>query len=225
MKLRVQDKLSAIALRMEGYSYKEIMERIPVSKSTLSGWLKYIKLSTEQEQRLHQKITLRSNVGRANGAITNRRKRQEREDRVIAEAKRLFEKFENDPFFIFGIAMYWAEGAKKSVMFQLMNSDPTVIRLMVVWMERYMGLERQKDIFFRLYIHNVYAHENCEGFWINHLGVTPLRLKKTIYKPTPHLIKRNPEYMGCMRIELYNVNFFYMVRAWQNMLANKLSLG
>jgi len=225
MKLRVQDKLTAISLRMEGYSYKEIMERLPVSKSTLSGWLRYIKLSTQQEDRLREKIVARSNLGRAKGAITNRRKRQERENKVIKQAEESFTLHTSEPFFTFGIAMYWAEGAKKSAMFQFMNSDPRIIKLMVEWVERYIGASRQKEVFFRLYIHDVYAHENNEEFWSGYLNVPIERFKKTIYKPTPHQIKRNPEYKGCMRIEIYNVNFFYLVRAWQNMLANKLSLG
>lgn len=224
MKLRVQDKLKAIELRMEGLSYKEIMGQIPVSKGTLSGWLKYIKLSTQQEERLHEKITIRSNIGRANGAITNRRKRQERENKIIDEARVKFQIYENDPFFTFGVTMYWAEGAKKSSMFQFMNSDPKIILLMTEWMERYIGLKRAESIFFRLYIHDVYSHENCEDFWVGYLGINKDRLKKTIYKPTPHLIKRNPEYKGCMRIEVYRVNLLYLMRAWQNMLANKLSL-
>ncbi|HVY36009.1 MAG TPA: helix-turn-helix domain-containing protein [Candidatus Paceibacterota bacterium] len=222
--MSVQNKLRAIALRMEGYSYSEIMNQLPVSKSTLSGWLKHIQLTSQQEDLLRQKITARSTLGRAHAATTNRRKRAEREAMVLKRARDVFDLQQNDPFFCFGISMYWAEGGKKSSMFQFMNSDPRIIKLMIRWIETYMNASKEKDLFFRLYIHDAYAHENREEFWAKYLDISMGRFKKTIYKPTSHLVKRGPEYMGCMRIEAYNINFFYMVREWQNMLANKLSM-
>lgn len=225
MKLRVQEKIQAVALRMEGYSYKEIMEQLPVSKSTLSGWLKHIKLTSEQEARLFSKIALRSNMGRAKGAITNRRKRVERQENAYMEAKEIFDRFQNDPFFAFGIALYWAEGSKKGEIFQFMNSDPEIILLMTLWLEKYSGFDRSRNIFYRLYIYHVYAHENCEAFWMQHLGILHTQMKKTIYKPTVHLVKRNPIYKGCMRIEISGIRYFWYVQLWQKLMANKIKIG
>lgn len=225
MRSRVQDKIKAISLRMEGYSYKEIMSEVPVSKSTLSGWLRYIKLSVEQESRLFSKIATRSDMGRAKGAITNRRKRVEREQVSYKYAEEKFEVFKEDPFFWFGVALYWAEGAKKSSAFQFMNSDPKIIELMTIWIEKFLGLDRNTNIFYRLYIHHVYSHENCEDYWKKYLRIVQSQMKKTIFKPTNHLFKKNPEYKGCMRIEVSGIRYFQYIDSWQKMLANKVKMG
>lgn len=39
------EKEMAIKLRVQGYSYTEILKSVSVSKGTLSGWLKNIKLN------------------------------------------------------------------------------------------------------------------------------------------------------------------------------------
>lgn len=48
-------KEKAINLRKRGFSYSEILEQIPVAKSTLSSWLHSIGLSKKQKQRLTEK--------------------------------------------------------------------------------------------------------------------------------------------------------------------------
>lgn len=45
-------KRKAIYLRKRGYSYSEIEKRLEIPRSTLSGWLKHIKLTVEQKERL-----------------------------------------------------------------------------------------------------------------------------------------------------------------------------
>ena len=48
-------KVIALNLRKQGFSYSEILERIPVAKSTLSLWLREVGLSKRQKQHLTQK--------------------------------------------------------------------------------------------------------------------------------------------------------------------------
>ena len=58
MQPKIKEKNKAIELRQKGLSYKEILEQIPVAKSSLSLWLKSVKLSTNQKQRLTDKKRL-----------------------------------------------------------------------------------------------------------------------------------------------------------------------
>ena len=52
MKLGLEDKRKAIALRQDGYTNNEIRKIIPnLSKGTISGWLKNIELSPEHRKR------------------------------------------------------------------------------------------------------------------------------------------------------------------------------
>ena len=53
MKQELQEK--AIKLRKGGLTYSEILNQIPVAKSTLSLWLRSVGLSKQQEQTLTKK--------------------------------------------------------------------------------------------------------------------------------------------------------------------------
>ena len=53
MKRQLRDK--AIKLRGAGLLYSEILQEIPVAKSTLSLWLQSVSLSKRQVQRLTEK--------------------------------------------------------------------------------------------------------------------------------------------------------------------------
>ena len=46
---KVKEKLYAQELRKKGYSYKEILTQISVSKDTISRWCKNIELTSEQK--------------------------------------------------------------------------------------------------------------------------------------------------------------------------------
>ena len=50
-----QEKIEAIRLRKKGLSLREIIQRVPVAKSTLSLWLRSVGLSKKQKQRLTEK--------------------------------------------------------------------------------------------------------------------------------------------------------------------------
>ena len=123
--------------------------------------------------------------------------------------------------FLVGVALYWAEGAKRSNSFQFMNSDPEMIQTFVLWLESILGIDR-KSVNYRLFIHKLYAHENCEKFWSDFLGVSLKNFKKTIYKPTSKLIKKRPSYKGCLRVEVTKSSKLLLkMKVWQNMLARE----
>lgn len=52
---KIEEKKKAIELRKQGLSYREILEQIPVAKSSLSLWLRSVGLSKKQKQRLTEK--------------------------------------------------------------------------------------------------------------------------------------------------------------------------
>ena len=49
---KLKEKLYAQELRKKGFSYKEILTQISVSKDTISRWCKNIELTSEQKERL-----------------------------------------------------------------------------------------------------------------------------------------------------------------------------
>ena len=55
MLAKLKEKQKAIKFRRKGLSYSEILKKIPVAKSTLSLWLRTVRLAKRQKQRLTEK--------------------------------------------------------------------------------------------------------------------------------------------------------------------------
>ncbi len=217
MRTKLEEKQLAISLRKQGLSYNEIKEIVPVSKSTLSSWFKFTNFTDKEIADLREKIKLKQDNGRWKAALSNHDRRVEREKSSFEEAENDFEIFKNDLLFVIGVALYWAEGSKSGNEFHFVNSDSEMIRFMIFWIEKYLGISRD-FIKFRLYIHKVYDHENCEGFWENVVGISKEKFQKTIYKPTQHNVKKNPNYKGCLRLTVSKVHNLRKVMAWQKLL-------
>lgn len=214
---RVQLKNDAIKLRRDGHTYSEIQAILGVSKGTLSGWFKYITLSPSEEQIITSRIDKKQIDGRNSAILRNRAKRFARESEAEIKAKLLFDKYVNIHGFQVGLALYWAEGSKRTHCIQFINSDYNMIVFMIKWLCDY--LDCKKDLLkFRLFIHAPYKNEDCESFWSNKIGVEKSLFQKTIYKPTPHSVKKNPDYKGCLRIELQGIENLRIVKAWQKMI-------
>ncbi|KKR70130.1 MAG: hypothetical protein UU13_C0013G0010 [Candidatus Nomurabacteria bacterium GW2011_GWB1_40_7] len=202
MKTRLEDKHKAIALRKKGLTYKDIMREIPVSKSLLSGWFKFLDLSTEEEEQLRMRAKINKDNGNSRAALSNRKKRIEREKVAQQEAQKIFKKYENDPNFILGIGLYWAEGSKRTSAFQFMNSDPQMILFMIYWAKIYLKINKN-NIYLRIHTHEDFKLEKYEEFWSTITKIPLEQFRKTSYKPNTHgIFKKNPKYKGCVRIEV-----------------------
>jgi hypothetical protein len=222
MRLRLAEKHEAIGLRKKGNSYSEIMEKIPnISKSTLSGWLKNIELTSVQKDRLLSKVKIGSEKSRLLGSLKNKENAERRILMIQQEAERQYRALYRNPLFKIGLCLYWAEGAKKSRAFQFINSDPEMIKLMLRWLRQVLRVDC-REIKIRLFIHEIYAHENCELFWSNISGISAESFYKTVYKPTIHQHKKNPNYKGCCRLDISKSEIYWKIVRWQKMMIESL---
>lgn len=218
MKARLEDKKLAIELRKKGLSYGEIQEQIKVSRSLLSGWFKYLKFTQEEEDYLKSRIKDRRDKGRIRSTISNRNRRIAREVVAFEYAKKMFDVYKKQSFFLTGVALYWAEGSKRTGEFQFINSDPDMVVFMYKWMNKFMNIDDKFDVKFRLFIHKIPGYENCHQFWSQKLGIKMDCFEKTIYKPTQHTIKKNPNYKGCLRLSVPGIHGLRVIKAWQKLL-------
>jgi hypothetical protein len=219
MRAKVREKELAIELRKKGLSYRDILEQVPVAKSSLSLWLKDLPLTEEEKRYLKKRKSLNISRGRINAAVANRRNRLKREQIFLQEAKTEFITLSPDPFFHIGVALYWAEGVKRNNFFAFTNSDIDMIKLFVRWIERFVGVSRE-DLHLQLYIHKPYAHENCEEYWSLELGIPMNAFRKTVFKPHVSLVKKRPNYKGCLRVSVpKSSGLLFKMKVWQNMLS------
>ena|GEM_PF-471280 len=217
MRQRVYERHEAIRLRKTGHSYKEISKILSVSKSSLSGWCRNIQLSTDEADNIYYRLKAKIIEGRFNTCLTNRKRRLQRDVQASNEAIEEYGRFTNDPLFAHGVCLYWAEGSKANRQFSFINSDPNMIRVMVQWIEKYLGVSRL-DLSVRVSMHRVYEGEKCEEYWSNIVGIPLDRLSKTVYKQSPHEFKRNPSYKGCCTLRGVPVTCFVKMMVWQKMM-------
>lgn len=220
--LNLATKETAIRLRKQGKTYSEIKEVIgPLAKSTLSNWLKPIELTSNQKDHIQKKMTNRGAIGRQKGGWRNHQKRLTRIAIIQAEAQKEFFPLSKDPLFMTGLALYLAEGSKKSERFEFMNSDPFLMKIMLKWLCKFGDTPAAK-VGARLYAHELYAHKNYEKFWANFLAIDASQFHKTVYKSTPHESKKNPDYKGCLRIDIKGSELFWKIMKWRDMLYKEI---
>jgi len=221
MKLRLEDKRKAIELRIQGNTYREIINLIPnLPKSTLSGWLKNVKLTPKQKERLNKNIKKITYNARVKSAWTKKKTKEKKIKNIFKQAEKEYLLLAKNELFLIGLILYWAEGNRKTEMFQFTNSDPRAIKAMLNWLTKICKIPK-KDIKIRLYIHKIYAHENHEKFWSEITKIPIDKFQKTIYKPTPHKIKKKLDYKGCIQLRILKTNFYWKVMAWIDILTKK----
>jgi len=217
-----QEKLKAIELRKKGFSYNEILEKIDVSKSTLSVWLKNIGIAKKQAQRL----TLKRKLAQKKAQEACRNYRINREKEIIELSKNDVKNISQRELWLIGITLYWAEGAKQkennvSQRVSLTNTDPNMILLFDRWLKTVCKIEK-KDIYYCLYIHKTANIKKAKLFWEKLLNVTI----EFVY-----IKKHNPEssrkyfkdYNGLLRIDIKrSTDFNRKIKGWTLGIANDL---
>ena len=143
----------AIDMRKRGLSYSEIENRIHIPRSTLSFWLKKIKLSEEQKKKLNlvQREALKR--GLAKRILKNQKAVEEIRKSSASNIKKISDK----ELWLMGITLYWRErllsgnenDLRKGVKFT--SSDPYLIKLFLKWLQN-IGRIKDEEIAFDLFI-------------------------------------------------------------------------
>ena len=199
---RAKDDLreTALAMRRQGRSYREIREIVGVSKSTLSLWLRDVPLTEEQQRSL----TVRGPENTAARHAENRAVAARRRAEVRATARNQIIQLSESELFVAGVVAYWAEGSKnkpwrhgQSV--QFMNSDPTMIRLFLCWL-RLLQVSPARLIF-RLHIHESADVAEAITYWSRVVGAPESQFgRPTLKTHNPVTVRKNvgPGYHGCL---------------------------
>lgn len=174
-------KIKAIELRKQGLSYSEILQKLPVAKSTLAIWLHSVGLSKKQKQRLTDKKL----ASALRGAARKKEIRIQKTKDIFLNAAKDLENISKRELFLIGVALYWAEGSKQkdhsvSTRVRFSNSDPKMIVLFLMWLKKICNIP-MSDVRCDLYIHEKSNISRAKSYWqkeIN-LSVKGIYLKKT----------------------------------------------
>ena len=174
----VQYRAKATQLRKAGFSYNEILQKIPVAKSSISHWCRYVNLTNAQKRRIWDKGISGSIAGIKSIQTEFWRKRCEAfRDGVILSRKLAI----SNPKFVAGLMLYLAEGTKKSSVV-ITNSDPRVIKYMVKWLKEFFAI-KPKNLVMAIHIHSEQNEKIIKNYWSKITKIPLSNFRKSSIKP------------------------------------------
>lgn|SRR3989304_535016 len=210
----------ATRLRGQGYTYSEILKRVPVAKSTLSSWLSSVGLTVKQAQRLTEKKL----AGAKRGGLARRNQRllivQQIKERARSEIWKITEK----DLSLIGTVLYWAEGSKykdyrpsEGVTFS--NSDPKMIRVFLKWLINILKIHKE-DIRTEIYLHESHKSvaDETRQYWSRVTGFPIGKFDRIYFKRNKIRTRRRnkgQDYHGLLRIRvLKSINLNRKIAGW-----------
>lgn len=172
--MKKKEKAEARKLRGKGWSVKKIAQKLDVSQSSVSLWVRDVPLTHEQ------KFELGTNNGSQKGGknssnaryYKNIRSQYQEEGRKKAKKKRLVHAM--------GCMLYWAEGSKGKNSLQFVNSDLDMMRFFAEFLRQEMGVQNEElTIYIRYHGNNGLSARQIETKWLDTLGLKRSNLRKT----------------------------------------------
>lgn len=213
--MRAKERKKARELRTQGFSLREIAEKIKCPKSSISEWVRDIPLTDEQIERLELKQD-RARAKAANHPNSPKNVwatiRKNLYDSALQEVPGSCSK---ETLKVLGSALYWAEGYKVSInMINFSNSDPYMIALMMRFFKEICKVRKDK---FRgmVHIHPHLDNLRATNFWSKISGIPVSQFHKThfgVSKASKH--KRDTLPLGTFRIVICDTRLRAKIDGW-----------
>ena len=210
--MKIDERKKAIELRINGFAMGDIARQLNVSKSSISYWVRDIVLTKKQRNSLNSNgHSIEAIEKRRISRLANtKRKHDEIFELAIAEA----ENFISNPLWCVGVSLYWGEGGKTQGTARIANSDPAVIKTMMLFFRVVCKIPQDK---FRAHIHT-FAHcdtKKAELYWSKISSLPLTQFYKTYQKQSSaSLNKRDTLPFGTVQIYVHEKDFFYRMMGW-----------
>lgn len=188
--MKVEEKKKARELRCQGMSMGDIARSVGAAKSTVSLWVRDIKLTNEQILTLAARNPAagRANWDREKVIETWKNKRLEYQERGREMARR----FAENKDFVIGCMLYWAEGAKDRSVPMFCNSDPAMMAIYMNFLRKYFSDvdEERLRVSITCYLDCGMTLEEIQDYWLKVLDLQRSNLRKCVVDKYPKLSNR-----------------------------------
>lgn len=208
---------TATLLRKQGKSYNEINQILGIPKSTLSYWLKDVEMPVGIKKKFWDKTRRKwaYNITQFNKkrAILAR----ERAEKIQCLASKDIHKLSKRELFLVGVALYWAEGHKRSRWrADFSNADPGMIKLMMRFFREICHV-REDRFFAAAQIHPNVTAEGAINYWSKITRIPKNQFLKTYSRVTPsskgkRAINRLP--YGTLRVSVSHMELINKIKGW-----------
>jgi len=207
-------RLKAREFRKKGLSIKEIQKRLGVSRSSVSLWVRDIKLSKKQFEKLYLNKRTGALKGSVVAAMNKVKKREELTQKLMKEGMKEVGRLSKRDKFVIGIAMYFAEGDKTDKHVGFSNSNPQSVKFMMDWLREFCKVPETR---FRgsLYLHDNLNEKKAKQFWSKLTKIPLSQFTKTyIVKNNPRRLKKTKHPYGIFRVRISNANLHRKIMGW-----------
>lgn len=219
-----KDKQIAITLRKQGKSYNEIAKFLKAPKSTLSLWLRSIKMPPEIERKFWNKTRRKwtksiTEFNKKRGR--NARKKSEEYQKIATKDIRGISKRE---LLLIGTSLYWAEGCKKTRWaLQFSNSDPVMIKLIMKFFKNICNVPKKK-IRATVQIHPNVTAKQAINYWSKISKIPKTQFSKCYSRLTSSSRQKRPPNTlpyGTLRITVHEIQTTNKVKGWMKGISDQ----
>src|SRR3989338_174851 len=217
-------KENAIKLRQQGFSIGKIERDLGIPRSTLSGWLKNIKLTARQKEELLQNWKNGLINARRQAVIWHNAQKAERIKEAESSAKRTLKNINLNDKNILELALaflYLGEGAKNNPETALGSSNPLILKFFLSLLKNIYNIKVEK-IGCELSLRADQNPDEMKKFWSHALKIPIERFKQV------HLDKRTigsktyQHYKGVCHLRCCNVAIQRKLISIANLFCEKI---
>jgi hypothetical protein len=199
------DKIKARSMRKNGISIIVIARKLGVSKSSVSLWCRDIILTNEQFEKLRKNMGVSFKYGQRIAAQINKQKRLDEINKKFKESENIIKKLKPRDILIAGACLYWAEGTKVGPRFIFVNSDPTMIKIIFMFLIDILKVDKnliRPTVQINL-IHKKRIKKVMD-FWSKYLSISLRNFNKPYFiNVTPKKVYENYDnYYGILRLRV-----------------------
>lgn len=201
---KYEEKLEAIKLRKQGWSYPKIQRKLLVSRSSVSLWCRDVALTPEQVFKLLENKLKGGDKGRIISAKKQQQKRIERTKKLFNLGKNKIGKLNKRERFIAGVALYAGDGVKGDKEFSFSNSNPVLIKFMVDWVREFFNFSKTR-IKGSVWLHENLNENKAKKYWSKVASIPFNQFTKTYIaknKPNSRKIRKNLHQFGVFGIKI-----------------------
>lgn len=217
------NKKEAIKLRIKGNSYNAISKKLDVSKSTLSYWLKNIKINKRFRENLLQRSRTAGMI-----ALLKRNKEQtikalERAEKTANQAASEIQKIDLEKLKLIGSMLYLGEGGKSENRVDFTNSNPEAIKIIMTFFRKVCRVDESK-FRIQLSIYDIKKENSSKEYWSKVTSVPEkqfIKVNTTISKYSKRR-RKNKLPFGTIQIRISDVKLFHEINGWMRGIVQQI---
>ena len=215
---KLEEKQEVIRLRKKGYSYSEILDRVKISKNSVSRWCRDIGISDEHKKRLEGKKILAGEKGREIAARNKKERRLSKIKLIRLKSKKDIGNLSRRDKFIVGLGLYIGDGLKGDSEVGFSNSNPKIIKFMSEWFREYCRVDENK-MRGQIWIHEGLDIEVAQKYWSKITNIPKKQFRKTYIsknKIYSKKIRKNIHKHGVFAIKISDVDLQRKIMGWMS---------